>query len=105
MRLGDPLLPANPESDYDLQLNKKLYDTLRPLFTKVNGLAAGSFGVLDGTATAAPTVGTFAQGDTVRNSNPVEAGAVSSKYVVIGWICTVAGTPGTWLPMRTLTGN
>ena len=49
--------------------------------------------------------GTWAQGDRVRNSTPSEAGAAASKYVVTGWICTVAGTPGTWLPMRTLTGN
>lgn len=40
--------------------------------------------------TAAPTTGTYAQGDYVRNSAP----AVGQPK---GWICTVAGTPGTWV--------
>jgi hypothetical protein len=40
--------------------------------------------------TAAPTTGTYALGDRVFNSAP----AVGSPK---GWICTVAGTPGTWV--------
>jgi hypothetical protein len=55
--------------------------------------------------TAAPTTGTWAKGDFVRNSNPAESGSASSKYVVLGWVCTVSGTPGTWLQCRVLTGN
>ena len=54
---------------------------------------------------AAPTTGTWAVGDRVFNTAPSEQGAASSKYTVLGWVCTVAGTPGTWLEMRTLTGN
>lgn len=38
---------------------------------------------------AAPTTGTWAVGDTVWNIAPASAG-------YIGWVCTVAGTPGTW---------
>ena len=38
---------------------------------------------------AAPTSGTWALGDIVYNSSPTSGGYV-------GWICTVAGTPGTW---------
>lgn len=41
-------------------------------------------------AAAAPTTGTWRVGDWVRNSAP----AVGSPK---GWICTVAGTPGTWV--------
>lgn len=41
-------------------------------------------------STAAPTTGTWAVGDRVRNSAP----AVGSPK---GWSCTVAGTPGTWV--------
>ena len=41
--------------------------------------------------TAAPTTGTWAVGDTVGNSAPTAGG-------VVGWVCTVAGTPGTWVP-------
>ena len=82
-----------------------LYEQLRAIAKKVNALASGTFSAVENTATAAPTTGTWAQGDQVRNSNPVEAGVVTAKYVTVGWICTVGGTPGTWLPMRTLTGN
>lgn len=38
---------------------------------------------------AAPTTGTYRVGDIVYNSAPASAGYV-------GWVCTVAGTPGTW---------
>ena len=38
---------------------------------------------------AAPTTGTWAQGDVIYNSAPVSGGYA-------GFICTVAGTPGTW---------
>lgn len=41
-----------------------------------------------GTATVAPTTGTFAVGDFVISAN----GAT--------WVCTVAGTPGTWVQMN-----
>lgn len=72
---------------------------------KLNRLASGSVSALDGMGTAAPTSGVWAQGDEVRNSAPSELGAPGSKYVVIGWICTASGTPGTWMQMRVLTGN
>jgi len=55
--------------------------------------------------TAAPTASTWAIGDRVWNTGPTEAGGAGSKYVIQGWVCTGAGTPGTWLEMRTLTGN
>ena len=57
--------------------------------------------------TAAPT-GTrtfYYVGDEVRNSVPAEAGTAAAKYVTYGWICTVEGRPGTWVPLRYLTGN
>jgi hypothetical protein len=38
---------------------------------------------------AAPTTGTWKVGDIVWNSAPASAG-------YLGWVCTVAGTPGTW---------
>jgi hypothetical protein len=56
-------------------------------------------------AASVPTTGVFARGDFVRNSAPVEAGAVSSKYVLLGWMCTVSGAPGTFVQCRALTGN
>lgn len=40
-------------------------------------------------SSAAPTSGTWALGEIVYNSAPASAGYV-------GWVCTAAGTPGTW---------
>jgi len=41
------------------------------------------------TGTAAPTTGTWAVGDKVINTAPTAGGWT-------GWVCTTAGTPGTW---------
>ena len=57
------------------------------------------------THTAAPTGGSWKQGDFVRNSAPTEDGTAGGKYVVTGWICIDGGTPGTWKPCRALTGG
>lgn len=48
---------------------------------------------------------TFAVYDEAINTTKTEAGGAGSKYVTEGWVCSVAGTPGTWLPRRALTGN
>ena len=72
---------------------------------QVNAISEGRLVGYYNANTGAPTTGTYARGDTLKNSAPSELGSASSKYVITGWICTVAGTPGTWLQMRTLTGN
>lgn len=71
----------------------------------VNLLAEGRVAGTANALTAAPTAGSFAQGDFVRNSAPTEVGAAGSKYVVLGWLCVAGGTPGTFVPCRALTGN
>jgi hypothetical protein len=43
-----------------------------------------------GYGTAAPTIGTWAVGDRIYNSNPSSGNPTS-------WICVTAGTPGVWL--------
>lgn len=45
--------------------------------------------------TAAPTTGTWAVGDKRFNTNPTAGGS-------IGWVCTSAGTPGTWKTFGTI---
>mgnify|MGYP001017801579 CR=1 FL=1 len=45
--------------------------------------------------TAAPTTGTWARGDVMWNTAPAAGGAP-------GWVCTAAGTPGTWKAMANL---
>lgn len=82
---------------------------LSDLFTRsnaqVNGITEGRIANYHAAYTAPPTAGTWAQGDRVRNSAPTELGSASSKYVITEWVCVVSGTPGTWVQMRSLTGN
>lgn len=54
------------------------------------GWNAGS--VRRGIGTAAPTIGTYARGDIVWNSEPSAGGPP-------GWVCVTAGSPGTWKAM------
>jgi hypothetical protein len=80
----------------------------RELREHANLINALSDGLLTGTnnaTTAAPTAGPHARGDFVKNSQPSELGTAGSKYVLLGWICTVSGTPGTFVQCRALTGN
>jgi hypothetical protein len=49
---------------------------------------------------AAPTSGANAQGDIIRDSNPVKVTGGAFNYVRIGWICTAGGEPGTWEELR-----
>ena len=102
---NDPILPMNPETPYERSLNLRLKDIFRVLSVRVNGLSEGRLNAIDNIATAAPITGTYAQGDFVRNSAPSELGAAASKYVIFGWICTVGGTPGTFVQCGFLTGN
>jgi len=106
MRLEEnPQLPLNPDSPYAGNLNFTLSRLFRNIAQKVNAIGDGRLNGSDLVAAAVPTTGTYAQGDFIRNSAPVEAGTAGSKFVVIGWIATVGGTPGTLLPCRVLTGN
>jgi len=77
----------------------------RQIAQQVNALSEGLILASYTALTAAPTSGTWMQGDRVKNKTPSELGTAGSKYVTLGWICTVAGTPGTWLECRALTGN
>lgn len=82
-----------------------LYRELQEHAALLNLMADGRIAGVNNASTAAPTGGTHAQGDFVRNSAPAEAGSAGSKYVVLGWVAVAGGTPGTWLPVRALTGN
>lgn len=72
---------------------------------QVNAISEGLIAGFYNAQSAAPTTGTWAQGDFLKNKAPAELGTAGSKYVITGWICTAAGTPGTWLQQRSLTGN
>ena len=77
----------------------------REIAAQVNALAEGRVSAAYTARAAAPTTGTWAQGDTVRHSAPVEAGTAGGKYIITGWMCVAGGTPGTWRELRNLTGN
>lgn len=86
-------------------MERKLTDLFVATNKQVNQLSEGVASAVNNSATAAPTAGTFAVGDFIKNSAPAELGTAGNKYVVIGFICTVAGSPGTFLQCRVLTGN
>lgn len=93
----------------DAQLLRKLTEVLADHAEQINGLAEGRINAHYTAATSVPTVGTWAQGDFVRNLTPVEAGTASSKYVVTGWLRITSGSGNVlntdWLATRALTGN
>lgn len=86
-------------------LDPLLIRELREHAVQVNALAEGRMEAHYNALTAAPTSGTYGVGDFVKNSAPSELGAGGNKYVILGWVCTVSGTPGTFLQCRALTGN
>jgi hypothetical protein len=71
----------------------QLTEYLRQISQQVNGLTDGSVYPVHSARIAAPTTGTFAQGDFIRNATP------SGATPVFGWICTASGTPGTWVAL------
>lgn len=102
MRLpSDPRFPGVNTPNFLTQLTT-LY---RDIAKQLNLLTEGHIQAVTNAATAIPTAGTYQQGDKIWHNMPVEAGTAGSKYVTIGFVCVAAGTPGTWLPMRVLTGN
>lgn len=99
-----PVLSLNA-SDYDKQLAFRLSSVLKKIIIQLNQVSEGGISAATNATTAAPTSGSWQQGDFVRNSAPAELGPAGSKYFIHGWICTAAGTPGTWKQARYLTGN
>lgn len=95
-------IPTNPTLSGDsLSLARRLTDLWSVLASTLNDLVDKS----EVSATSSPTAGVHKLGEFVRNANPLELGTAGSKYIISGWICTAAGTPGTWLQARVLTGN
>ena len=70
---------------------KRLTDILSQLISQVNGISEGFVAATHAARVAAPTTGTWSQGDYVRNRTP------SGATPTLGWVCTVSGTPGTWV--------
>lgn len=101
----NPNLPVPPNDQYLGVLNRALGRLFREMATRLDTLAYGHIEGVKAKGTASPTTGIWTQGDFYKNTNPSELGSAGSKYVLLGWICTVGGEPGTWLEARVLTGN
>lgn len=98
----DPRLPQAG----DLQdLKQRLSLLFRDIAIQVNQVSEGQLQGTYNAGTAAPSAGTYRQGDFIRNSQPTEQGTAGSKYLVAGWMCVAGGAPGTWVQCRYLTGN
>ena len=105
MRLDpSPRFPADSG-----QLIRKLTDLFKDVAQSVNGLAEGKVSSAYGSRTSVPTSGTWQQGDFVRKSDTVEAGAPGAKYVITGWVRLTSGSNNVlntdWVEARVLTGN
>lgn len=97
---------GDPESNVRASADSVWTDrTTGYTYTKKSSAAAGTGWRKRFYATVKPTTGTHRQGDYAENTAPAEAGAGGSKYWIAGWMCTVAGTSGTWLDDRRLSGN
>lgn len=96
-------LPGGADAGYDTLLQVTLTREFRRTNQAVNSLYDGTGDTAAGTA--APTAGTYAVGEFVRNTAISELGVVGAKYILRGWCCVTAGTPGTWVEARELTGN
>jgi uncharacterized membrane protein len=92
------------QKEYDFAL---MAEVMRLLEDAVNKLAEGRIYAHYNAALAAPTGDTVAYqvGDKVWNLTTTELGGAGSMYLLLGWVCVAAGTPGTWREMRVLTGN
>lgn len=100
-----PLDARLPQSDSLHDMRLRLTEHLRNVATQVNAVSEGTMQGTYNAVTAAPTAGTYALGDFVRNASPAELGTSGSKYVVTGFLCVSAGSPGTFVQCRSLTGN
>lgn len=96
-------LEAGPDGN-GIVIKNAAGDTLRTLpafgVDVVNGGAnRRGYGI------AAPTTGTWAQGDKVDNAQPTVLGTSPNQYTIAGWVCVTSGTPGSWVQRRELTGT
>ena len=99
-------LNSTPKVPVEYQ-RSKFIEILSGVDTKVNALAEGRLQGRHYTGTETPSSSAIlaAVGDIVWNSNTTVQGTVTAQYILTGWVCTTAGTPGVWRDMRVLTGT
>jgi hypothetical protein len=96
-------LPVFPAGENVRLVVEQLYKFAREVATHINNTSEGRSSGRSSRATV-PVGGTAFKGDIVYNETPTELGSVGAKYILLGWICVVSGTPPTWKEMRVLTG-
>jgi len=84
---------------------ERIEELFQQIVEQVSLLSEGKQASYYQARTSAPTTGSWARGDWVKNSAPTESGGAGSRYMIFGWLCVTSGTPGTWREMRVLTGN
>ena len=79
-----------------------LVDIITQLTTQVNNVSEGRLAGRYYNVTVSPnsTAVAGAVGDFASNANITVIGATPNRYVIPGWVCNVAGTPGTWQPLQ-----
>lgn len=82
-------------------LLRRLAELQREVATLVNAIAEGRMAGAVNAVPAPPDPATYAPGDFVRNSAPLEQGPPGSKYVLAGWIRIPSG----FVEQRIPTGN
>ena len=94
--LGDATETGNTFyiSDNNLMLSQDSVDTYKQEENNASQVRYLN-GFSESFSSAVPTTGTWIVGDKVYNNAPIAGGT-------IGWICTVAGIPGTWKTFGTI---
>ena len=92
-------LTARVPRQYD---SASIQEIVRQLEHQANQHAEGRIAARHGATTAAPTTGDWVKGDLVDNSSPAVVSSDVADYIVVGWVCTVSGSPGTWKERRVL---
>jgi hypothetical protein len=84
---------------------------VRAICNQVNQLSEGSITARYSASASVPSGSavSHAVGDFISDSNATVRGSVApgvaAQYVRTGWVCTVAGSPGTFQEVRVLTGS
>lgn len=91
-------LPVDPRLPSGDTLIRRLTDLFKPLLEQVNSLTEGRIASVHNAQTSAPSTGTYAAGDFIRNSAAADTG---DGTAIFGWLCVLSGTPGTWFEICT----
>lgn len=103
MRIPEPRLPdAKDGLRYLTDLVYQLKTLFSTVGSQLNNLTEGRISAVTNASTVPPTTGDNQLGDYVRNSNPTVS---ADGSILLGWVCTVAGNPGTWKEDRSQTGG